>query len=256
MTKMYSILKFEGVGTQDFCSGIIAKGGHFFTCKDCSFYSHCNKAWDGNGLEPGFYIVNLTTQKAFLEPFLPLADGLWSRSGRSVLADGEQSMESWAAVFRHLCNASNANNEAKGTKEGGEAYFTEAVDDGLQCFTTAMKTPGGRGVQNALMSPKRIRLEEAYDEDASSVSSSNLPQGPRVTALKHALALVKGELGMWSAEAPYNTLHGGIQGLWTGLGNMEEEYIKQGETPRACQDRVDHLFTDTRATWGNINKAI
>jgi hypothetical protein len=88
------------------------------------------------------------------------------------------------------------------------------------------------------------------------VSSSNLPQGPWVTALKHALALIKGELGMQSKEAPYNTLHGGIQGLWTGLGNMEEGYIKQGETLRACQDRVDHLFMDTRATWGKSNEAI
>ncbi len=76
MTKMYSILKFEGVGTQDFCGGIIAKGGCFCMHKDCSYSSHCNKAWDGNGLKPGFYIVDLTTQKAFLEPFLPLADGL------------------------------------------------------------------------------------------------------------------------------------------------------------------------------------
>jgi hypothetical protein len=191
-------------------------------------------------------------QKVFLKPFLPLVDGLWLHSGKSVLADEEQMMESWAAVFWHLHDVSNANNEAKGTKEGD----TEAVDNGLQHFTTAMKTPGGWGVQNLLMSPKRIRLEEAYDEDASSVSSSNLPQGPRVTALKHALALVKGELGMWSAEAPYNTLHGGIQGLWTGLGNMEEGYIKQGETLRACQDRVAHLFTDTRAMWGKSNKAI
>jgi hypothetical protein len=253
---MYLILKFEGVGTQDFCGGVIAKAGGFCTCKDCSYSSHCNKAWDGNGLEPGFYIVNPTTQKAFLEPFLLLADGLWSRSGRSVLVDGEQTMESWAAVFWHLCNASNANNEAKGTKEGEEAYFTEAVDDGLQRFTTAMKTPSGRGVQNPLMSSKRIRLEEAYDEDGLLVSSSNLPQGPRVTALKHALALVKSELGMRSAEALYNTLHGGIQGLWTGLGNMEEGYIKLGETLRACQDRVDHLLMDTRAMWGKSNKAI
>jgi hypothetical protein len=256
VTKMYLILKCEGVGTQDFCSRVIAKGGCFCTRMDCSYSSHHNKAWDGNRLKPGFYIVNLMAQKAFLEPFLLLVDGLWSRSGRSVLLDGEQTMESWAVVFRHLCNASNTNNEAKGTKEGEEVYFTEAVDDGLQPFTTAMKTPGGRGVQNPLMSPKRIRLEEAYNEEASLVSLSSLPQGPRVTALKHTLALVKGELGTWSTEAPYNTLHGGIQGLWTGLGNMEEGYIKQGETLRACQDRVDHLFTDTRAAWGKSNEAI
>jgi hypothetical protein len=113
-----------------------------------------------------------------------------------------------------------------------------------------MKTPGGRGVQNPLTSPKRLCLDNAYEDDTSLVFSSNLPQGPKVTALKHALALVKGELVTQSMEAPYNTVHGGIQGLWTGLGKMEEGHLKQEETLWACQYKVDHLLTDTRAPWG------
>jgi hypothetical protein len=43
------------------------------------------------------------------------------------------------------------------------------------------------------------------------------PQGPQLTDLKHALALVKGELGTRDVHAPYITVHGGIKGLWTGL---------------------------------------
>ncbi len=66
VTKMYLILKFEGVGTQDFCGGVIAKGGDFCTRKDCSYSSHRIKAWDGNGLKPGFYIVNLTKERLSL----------------------------------------------------------------------------------------------------------------------------------------------------------------------------------------------
>ena len=118
-----------------------------------------------------------------------------------------------------------------------------------------MKTPGGRGVQNPLTSPKRLCLDNAYEDDTSLVSSSNLPQGPKVTALKHDLALVKGELVTQSTEAPYNTVHGGIQGLWTGLGKMEEGHLKQREALRACQYKVDHLLTDTRPP-GASNEAV
>ena len=85
-----------------------------------------------------------------------------------------------------------------------------------------MKTPAGRERLNPLVSPKRICSGELEDEDGRSILSDNLPQGPRVTALKHALALVKGELGSKPQNATYNTLHGGIQGLWQNLGTLEE----------------------------------
>ncbi len=42
-------------------------------------------------------------------------------------------------------DASRASNEEEFGREGGKAYFAEEVDARLQCFTTAMKTPGGAG---------------------------------------------------------------------------------------------------------------
>ncbi len=70
------------------------------------------------------------------------------------------------------------------------------------------------------------------------------------------LALVKGELGTRDTEAPYITIHRELQGLWTGLKNLEAGHTKQGETLCFCQDRVDHLVTDTRVAWGRSNEAM
>jgi hypothetical protein len=207
-------------------------------------------------VEPCFYIMDTASQKAYLEPFLPLANRMWSWTGQAVLANGEQTLDAWVAFFCHLRNASNTNNKEEVTKEGREAYFAKEVDAGLQHFTTAMKTPGGRGVLSPLTSPKRLQIGEAYNKEASSALSNALPQGPQVMDLKHTLALAKGELGTRDADMPYITVHGGIQGLWTGLGILEVGHDKQGETLCVCQDRVDHLMTDTRAASGKSNKAL
>ncbi len=112
-------------------------------------------------MEPGFYIMDLTSQKAYLEPFLPLANGMWSQMGWSALANGEQTLEVWAAVFCHLRDAISAGNEEEFGREGGKAHFAKEVDARLQCFTTAMTTPGGRGVLIPLTSPKRLQMDEA-----------------------------------------------------------------------------------------------
>jgi hypothetical protein len=79
-------------------------------------------------------------------------------------------------------------------------------------FVTAMKTPWGRGGLNPLNSPNHLRLQEAAD-GASSISYVGGAPGPHITSLKHALALVKGELGSWALDAPYATVHRGIRGV-------------------------------------------
>jgi hypothetical protein len=99
-------------------------------------------------------------------------------------------------------------------------------------------------------------MDEAQDEEALATPLNALPQGPQVTDLTHALALIKGELSMRDAEVPYITIHRGLQALWTGLGNLEAGHNKQGVTLHFCQDRVDHLVTDTWAAWGRSNKAM
>jgi hypothetical protein len=156
MTKTYLLLRFEGPGTQSFCGGIIARGGHFCMKMDCGFSTHCTKAWDGGTMEPDFYIVDAMAQKTFLEPFLPLANGMWSRTGQSILANGEQPLEFWVAVFRHLQDASRTSEEENAAGDGAGVYFTEEHDTGLQRFTTAMKSRARQGVLNPLASPKRL----------------------------------------------------------------------------------------------------
>ncbi len=98
-------------------------------------------------------------------------------------------------------------------------------------------------------------MDSNPNDEASSASQAQ-PQGPQVTNLKHALALVKGELGTRDADATYNTVHGGPQGLWTGLKSLEARHNKQGETLRCCQDNVDLLTTESKAAWGKNNEAM
>ncbi len=251
--KLYSILKFKGPGTEDFCGGIIAKGGaRFCTKKDCNFLSHQVKAWERRKMAAGFYVLDMSAQKAYLDPFLPLADGMCSQTGQTVLAGSNLTLEAWSADFRHLRDTSG---EVLEPLREGDDYFEEAADTGLQRFTTAMKTPRGRGRLNPLTSPKCLRLDDRAN-NATSISSNNLPQGPRVMALKNALALVKGELGSQDANAPYVTVHGRLQGLWEGLGILEEDNRQQEGTLKICQDRVDNLLTDTSAVWNKGNKAV
>ena len=86
--KLFQILRCDGPGRQSFCRGIIANGGRFCTKLECSYVSHRNKVWDKHKFEAGFYIHDLQVQRAYLEPFLPLADGVFSSSGRAMLSDG------------------------------------------------------------------------------------------------------------------------------------------------------------------------
>jgi hypothetical protein len=254
---MFLLLKFEGPGMQVFCGGIIAKCGRFCMKLNCNYSSHRNKAWEGGKMEPGFYIVNQAAQKAYFDPFLLLADGIYSRTGRSILADREQTLDAWAAIFCHLRDASRAISEEVATREGDRDYFYEEEDAGLQRFTTAMKTPGRWGeVLNPFASPKRLRLEDSNPNNEAASALQAQPQGPWVTNLKHAFVLVKGELGTRDADATYTTVHGGLQGLWTGLKSLEARYNKQGETLRCCQDNVDLLTTESKAAWGKSNKAM
>jgi len=254
--KLFQILRCDTSGPQSFCGGIIANGGRFCTKLECSYASHRNKAWDKHKFEAGFYIHDLHAQRAYLEPFLPLADGVLSPSGRTMLSDGStQSLEAWAAIFRHLQDACRAREEDDAAGLVEDEDFEEAANAGLQRFATAMKTQGGRERLNPLMSPKRLRVGELEDDDGGSISSDNLPQGPRVTALKHALALIKGELGSKPPDATYNTLHGGIQGLWQSMGTLEEASTQQLERLGTHQAKLDGLFVDSRATWNKCDAA-
>jgi hypothetical protein len=82
--------------------------------------------------------LDATGQKAYLEPFPLLADGMWSNTSQLVLSKGEQTLEAWLVIFRHLRNMGNT--KVVSVKEGGAEYFGEVKDLGQQHFTTAMKT--------------------------------------------------------------------------------------------------------------------
>ena len=137
-------------------------------------------------MTPGFYVHDKLAQKAYLNPFLPLANGMSSQTGRSILAGDDMTLEAWSAIFCHLQDTGVQVTNDSGA--GGDANFADTIDTGLQRFMTAMKTPQGREPVKPLaeLSAKRLRLGE--DGDDSSSVSSGADQGARVSALKNALA--------------------------------------------------------------------
>ena len=115
-------------------------------------------------------------------------------------------------------------------------------DQGLRQFAMAMKTPG-RVYFDPLNSPKRARLR--YGEDDESADDGNGGSGgsegdPRVTNLKHSLAMVKGELGVRGAGAFYVTIHGGLQ---VSLASLTELELKLEQ--KASSAQVNGLLLDT-----------
>jgi hypothetical protein len=87
---------------QDFYVGLISTGGRFCTKRDCKFQSHHTKAWKGGKMFPGFYVLNAMGQEAYLKPFLLMEVGMRSTTGQAVISKGEQTMETWSAIFCHL----------------------------------------------------------------------------------------------------------------------------------------------------------
>ena len=88
-------------------------------------------------------------------------------------------------------------------------------------------------------------------DNTSSISSVEDAQGMRITSLKHALALIRGEMGSQASDTPYSTVHGGIRGVWAGLQDLKAGLDKQtiAMDSKAEGSRVDKLLVETSVAW-------
>ena len=109
---------------------------------------------------------NKLAQKAYINPFLPLADVMSSQTGRSILAGDDMTLKAWSAIFQHLRDTGVQATDDSST--GGDANFADTIDTGLQRFMMAMKTPPGRKPVKPLteLSAKRLRLGEDGDDSS------------------------------------------------------------------------------------------
>ena len=166
---------------QDFCGGVAARSGHFCTKEDCEVQSHRTKAWQDGRMLPGFYVLDARQQRAYLKPFLPMAVGLKTSTARAVLSEGEQTMEAWAANFRHLCDSEDQGLPLEGEEELGDELDGASEGDYLLCsFAAAMKTPGGcRDIGNPLTHPP-----SASD---STTLMRRTPSGPPLPRIRGSL---------------------------------------------------------------------
>ena len=138
----------------------------------------------------------------------------------------------------------------------GRRTADNVEDWGLVNFYTALKTPG-RVALNSLNSPKRMRYDDValdggegnHDPSTTSGLSSD-KMNERFGHLRNSLALVKGELGLRAAEAPYTMVHGGLQGAYTALAGFEVRL-----NSKASSAMVDGLVTDTTACYDKSAEA-
>jgi hypothetical protein len=166
---------------------------------------------------------------------------------KDLLDDGEgKTLETWNTIFRHLSDRAK---DAETPLRGGRT--TDDVEDwGLVKFYMALKTPG-RVALNSLNSPRRVRYNDGgMDEDGDgerespAFGASSATKDARFDHLRTSLALAKGELGTRALEAPYATIHGGLQGAFTALATFEEQLDS-----KASSVRVDGLVTGTNACY-------
>jgi hypothetical protein len=214
--------------------------------------------FDVMDMEDGFYINDAGVGRAFWEQCLPLAAALRSPTFKDLVKDGEgKTLETWNTIFRHLSDRAKDAEAAASTPLRGGRTTDDAEDRGLVRFYTDLKTPG-RVALDSLNSPKRVKYNDGgMDEngdgsrdsrDSPVFGATSATNDARFAHLRTSLALVKGELGTRASDAPYATIHGGLQGAFTALAAFEEQLVS-----KASSARVDGLVTDTNACY---NKSV
>jgi hypothetical protein len=253
--KMFFLLPFNLQEVMDgvadvICCGVVGEGSRFCSklAGNCVVRDHWSKKmYDVMEMEDGFYINDAGVGRAFGEPCLPLAAALRSPTFKDLLEDGEgKTLETWNTIFRSD-RAKDAEAAAFTPLRGGRTT-NDVEDRGLIKFYTALKTPG-RVALDSLNSPKRVRYNDGgMDEDGDgervspAFGATSATKDARFDHLRTSLALVKGELGTRASEAPYATIHGGLQGAFTALAAFEERLDS-----KASSARVDGLVTGTDA---------
>jgi hypothetical protein len=99
-------------------------------------------------------------------------------------------------------------------------------------------------------------MSDQDNDDSSSIASAGAWDACVAhLALKHLIALVKGELGSREVDAPYVMVHGGLQGAWDKLRALERgvEGDRKILASKAENSQVGQILTKAMAAW---NKAV
>ena len=251
-------------GADAICCGIVGEGSRFCSklTHHCAVRDHSRKRmFNVMDMEDGFYINDAGVGRAFGGPCLPLAAAVRSPTFKDLVEDGEgKTLETWITIFWHLSDMAKDAKAAASTPLRGGRTTDDAEDRDLVRFYTDLKTPG-RVPLDSLNSPKRVKYNHGgMDEDGDDGSrdsrdspvfeATSATKDARFAHLRTSLALVKGELGTRASDAPYTTIHGGLQGTFTALAAFEEQLVS-----KASSARVDGLVTDTNACYDKSAEA-
>ncbi len=166
----------------------------FCICTNCGF-AHNKKVFDCLG-EGDYYIIESggrgwgsSQLRALLESSPPRPAVEYSLDNHEVL-ENPNSMERWISLFRFLIDA----------KTQGAARSKP----GLKGFTT-------RAHAEAFTTPLRDNTRRPQDNKDDGLDALGVETGPTPFCLQDAIMGVQGELGVWSASAPYPMIHGGLK---------------------------------------------
>ncbi len=188
---------------------------------NCGF-AHNKKVFDrlGEGdyyiIEPGGRGVGSSQLRALLEPSLPRATAEYSSDNQEVL-ENANSMEGWLSLFRFLID----------TKTQGATR----TNPGLKGFAT-------RACAAAFTTPLWDNTRRPQDDEDDRSDASGVETGPMPFGLQDAIMGVQGELGVWSASAPYCTIHGGLKILSKELVALDEVVVAQFAVHQGMLDTI------------------
>jgi hypothetical protein len=202
------------------CGGIVARGaqGQFPDCfclkTRCGFVSHSSKNYLSK-LEQGGFYVKENDSHGYCKLFLSSEAAKLAPEG---LLESHNNMHGWKAIICQLEDQLAAGPTTE------QAVAVQA--EGLLDFADRMlKTP----YTATPMQPSRRRQHDSLEDGDNAEDSGKSKNGNDVMSLlqrlEDSIGCMRGKLGVWTADAHYLTLHGGMASLGKEHASLHQDVL-------------------------------
>ena len=234
------------------CGGIVARGAQgpfpdrFCLKTRCGFASHSSKSYLSK-LKQGAYYVKANDSHGYSNLYL---SGEAARLAPEGLLARRNNLPGWKAVIRQL-----EDQLAAGPPETQQAAVDQA--EGLMGFADRMfKTP----YATTPMRPTRRRRHDEVGDDDEDNEERGGGLNEDVLALLQRLGdsvgHMRGELGVWSSEARYLTLHEGMVALSEDHTNLHQEVLMLSNKLHGAALRTEQQAGGLRAELQQVRGAM
>jgi hypothetical protein len=220
------------------CRGIIGGGGARFCSKDpdrCTAQSHWVKVWTKRSeMSKGFYIINRRKNHVYAEPCLLFEEFLGCDENLTGVLDEENyNLDSCVTIMKAL----EVNGKAKGVEEEREE---EEDERRTRAVVAVAKTPKRSGMGARMLDGDELGYGQQDDEEDLELRGWDFD-----------FIQIWGEIGKRTPNAPYLSLHAGIEYalacVQTLEGNVSSKLeFKRGGGGGSCESSRDRRFRCSR----------